>query len=566
MGTAASATRFMSLEQSYNTYWPQLAAIIALTNFGRLLEKQTLSSQARALYDLLSAFPKLARRMINGREEVSDAESVRAGDLLSVRAGEQIPSDGTVLEGLSSVDESLITGTQSLSRKMPGDCVWGGTHNKSGRLLVKSSVAASDILFSKSIAAVWRRQAERSAPPYVTDTAALFILPALCVLAAFAAYPAFGQNLPWLDTALSALEKAAAVLAAGTPATLALAAPLAFLFAYDRGEKEGMTLQNPSVIERADRINALVLEETGVITHGKLTVAGCFPSSPSDEQVLLRYAMIALQDSAAPSALAVAALAKSRKTAYPQADSSQTLPGKGLKARYGTETVLAGTLQWLREAGVVLPEAVEDKCALQAGVAVNSRFLGHFRFSDSLRPSSRLAVAEAATAGIEPLIVSSEPEGYVTACALELGIKRRICEVPPEKRADAIQELKQEGLRPAVLGAGLLDAQAMSCGEAGISSAASSPLEPLYADIALRAPDFASALHALFLLRRAKTALRRNLLLSVFFSAILILPGSGLFAWPDKQDTASALYLCATLFAVAALAANSYLLRRVRLS
>ena len=136
----------------------------------------------------------------------------------------------------------------------------------------------------------------------------------------------------------------------------------------------------------------------------------------------------------------------------------------------------------------------------------------------------------------------------------------------PITEKDAIQELKQEGLRPAVLGAGLLDAQAMSCGEAGISSAASSPLEPLYADIALRAPDFASALNALFLLRRAKTALRRNLLLSVFFSAILILPGSGLLAWPDKQDTVSALYLCATLFAVAALAANSYLLRRVKLS
>ena len=565
-GTAASVARFMSLDQPYHTYWAQLAAIVALTNFGLLLEKQALSSQARALYNLLSAFPKLARKMVNGREEVSDAESVRAGELLSVRAGEQIPADGTVQEGVSSVDESLITGAAALCRKMPDDRVWGGTHNKTGRLLVKSSAAASGMLFSKSIAAVWRRQAERPAPPSMTDTAALIALPVLCALAAFAAYPAFNQNAPWLATALAALEKAASVLAAGTPATLALAAPLAFLFAYDRGDKESLVLQNPAVIERADIINALALEQTGVITHGKLAIAGCFPSSPSDEPTLLRYAMIALGESGLPSALAVTALAKSRKTAYPQADSSEFFPGKGLKARYGTETVMAGTLDWLMAEGVILPEGIEDKCAQQTGVAVNSRFLGHFRFSDSLRPSSREAVAEARRAGIEPMIVSCEPEGHVTACALDIGIKRRVCEVPPEKRASVIEQLRKEGLRTAVLGAGLLDAQAMSCGEAGISASADSPLEPLYADIALRTPDFSSALRALLLLRRAKTTLRRNLMIALFFSALLILPGSGLFEWPEKQETMLAIYLSVTLFAVAALAANSYLLRRVKLS
>ncbi|HOX24087.1 MAG TPA: HAD family hydrolase, partial [Elusimicrobiales bacterium] len=341
------------------------------------------------------------------------------------------------------------------------------THNKTGRMLIKSSSSATGMYFSQAIASVWRTQSERLPTPNSTDRAAMFLLPVLLVLAAFAAYPTYAHQQPGLQTLLATLDRIASVLAVGTPATLALAAPLAFVFAQDRGEREGLLLQNPSAIESAPLLNAIALEQTGFITYGKLHVTGTFPSDKADEQTLLRYAMIALQNSDTPQAQAVAALAKSRKIAYPEADSCQFLPGKGMAARYGTETVRAGRIQWLRQEGTGAPEGIEDGCSLLAGVSVNARFLGCFRFSDLLRPSSKIAVAEAGEAALEPVIVSAEPEGHVTACALELGIKRRFFEIPPEKKAFIAAELRNQGLRAATLGAGLIDAQYMSGGEIG---------------------------------------------------------------------------------------------------
>lgn len=563
-GTAAMATRYLSLERDYSVYWPELAALIALTNLGQLLERQAASSHAKTLYDLLSAFPRLARRMVNGREEVCDAEQVSPGQTLSVRAGEQIPADAVVLEGPSTVDESLITGSQRPARKLPGDKVWGGTHNKTGTLLLRSGSTAASMFFAQSIAQVWRAQSRRRTPRSAADTATLILLPALFILAVFFSYPAYAAEPRWLDGLLAALEKAAALLAAGTPATLSLAAPLVFLFTHDRAEREGMRLHNPSAIEGSEKTDSLSVEQTGTLTMGKFSLTEVVPMG-GDEAALLRHAMIALQDTGLPHLPALAAAAKSRKIECPKPDSTAVLPGRGAVARYGTQTVRAGTLKWLMEEGVSADASLDDRCSLLLGVSAGSTLLGLLRFADAKRPGTKEAVDAAKKSGIEPTIISENSEGYVTAAALDLDIKRRAAEVLPENRAEAVLALRREGLHPAVMGQGLYGAYAMACGETGISSSVSGPLDAVYSDIALAEPDFSAALKALLLLRRARTALRRNLLIAVAFGAALILPSAGLLPWKIRPESLSVIYLAANLLAVAVLAAHSYTLRRVRI-
>ncbi|HET8723472.1 MAG TPA: heavy metal translocating P-type ATPase, partial [Anaeromyxobacteraceae bacterium] len=443
-------------------YFESAAVIVQLVLLGQILELRARSRVSGAIKALLNLAPKTAMRVREGTDdEEVRVEDVHPGMLLRVRPGERIPTDGAVVEGRTSVDESMVTGEPLPVEKGPGDAVTGGTVNGNGTLVMRAERVGKDSLLAQIVRMVSDAQRSRAPVQRLADAVAGWFVPAVVAsaVAAFAAWALWGPE-PRLAFAL---VNAVAVLIIACPCALGLATPMAIMVGTARGASAGILVRNAEALETFGKVQVLLLDKTGTLTAGKPSLAGVEPAAGFDEAGILRLAAGIERGSEHPLAAAVVAGARSRGIELPAASGFAYRPGLGVEGVVDGRRVAVGTASLLRELGVD-PGPVEARAdALRRGggtvvlVAVDGRVAGLLEVRDPVKPGAAKAVAALATDGVEVVMVTGDARTTAEAVAREVGIARVEAGVLPAGKAAVVARHVAEGKVVAMAGDGVND-------------------------------------------------------------------------------------------------------------
>lgn len=509
------------------TQWDAVAGVIILVTFGRWLEAKTRGKTNEAVAKLMRIAPKSARVLKDGKEQTVLLSEVEVGSVVRVRPGEQIPIDGIVLDGQSTVDESLLTGESLPVEKTSGSRVFGGTINKAGALELRVSRPGSESALARIVEAVRASQATKPEIQRFADRAASVFVPLVLLIATSSAvlWALYGPE-PKIIFALTALVS---VLAVACPCALGLATPLAVVAGMGRAAELGVFIRNAEVIEEAGKLDVVLFDKTGTLTEGKPKVVEAIVAAGPREQ-LLAYALAAEQRSEHPFAAALTSYAKSQGVSPAPVDSFEAFAGRGVLIRSDGRVVRAGSLAWLREEGCEIPAQAKDDlrgAASVLGVAADKRFLGAFVLADTLRPSAREAVRRLLAMGLEVVLVSGDRNEAAYHVAEQAGIGRVFAEVLPEEKVRIVERLQREGKRVAMVGEGFNDAPALSAADIGIALASGTDIAIEAADMTIMNPDLTALASAIRLSQRIRRVIRENLFWAFAYNLVLIPVAAG---------------------------------------
>ncbi len=485
--------------------------ILTLITLGKYLEARSRGVAGEAIERLMDLAPKTARVVRDrGEAEIPLAE-VRKGDVVRVRPGESMPVDGIVVEGDSSVDESMLTGESMPARKGEGDRVTGGTANGDGTLLIRADRLGSESALEGIVRLVREAQGSKAGIQRLADTISSWFVPAV-LLIALVTLVAWG--IATGDWGRAVLD-ATAVLIIACPCALGLATPMAVAVATGRGARDGILIRDASAFERMDRIRTVVLDKTGTVTEGKPSVAGVCVADGEDRDRVLKIAAAAESGSEHPLARALEPFADGLATSEFRA-----IRGRGVSARVGGHRVLVGSAALFREEGVGEAGPVSEWAAVRERggstvlrVAEDGRLVGAVALSDAIKPTSRDAVEALERQGIEVHLLTGDNLATALAVAQSLGLKedRVMAGVLPEAKADRIAALQKRGGRVAMVGDGLNDAPALAAADVGIALGTGTDVAKAAADVVIASGDLRSVPRALRLGRKTLTAIRQNL-------------------------------------------------------
>lgn len=530
------------------TQWDAVSGLIVFVTLGRWLEAKTRGKTNEAVVKLMRLSPKTARVVRGGEELTVPLREVSVGELVRVRPGEQIGTDGEVVEGRSTVDEALLTGESLPVEKAPGSRVWGGTLNKNGALEVKVARPGDESALARLVEAVRESQATKPKIQRYVDKIARWFVPAVIALA-------FGVAAAWLrwgpePRVLLAMTCFVSVLASACPCALGLATPLAVVAGMGRAAEMGVFIRNADILEDVGKLDVVLFDKTGTLTQGRPQVAGAISVSGTEE-AMLAWATAAEERSEHPFAAAILALARERRVKAPTVDSFEALPGRGVIVRSSGRVVRAGSLPWLREEGVEFPtdDATRfSEAGSLLGVAVDGLLLGAYRMEDALRPSAAAAVKALKDRGLEVCLVSGDRNAAAYRVADQVGIGQVFAEVRPEEKADIVRRFQEEGKKVAMVGEGFNDAPALSHADIGIALASGTDVAVESADLALMNPDLTSLSKAIGLSQRIRAVIRQNLAWAFVYNLALLpiaagalYPKWGVLLRPEYAGAAMAL-------------------------
>ncbi|MDF9817184.1 heavy metal translocating P-type ATPase [Streptomyces sp. SPB162] len=498
-----------------------------------------------------------------GAPERVPVQDLVIGDTFRVRPGEKIATDGQVLAGHSAVDASLLTGVSTPEEVSAGDVVAGATVNAGGPLMVRALRVGADTQLARTAQALETAQAGRIWAQRFSDSASAFFVPTVLVLA----FATLGLQLGTGAAAGSALVAAITVLIAAGPCALGLAVPTALLAGTGRGAQLGILVNGSGILEAARAIDTIVLDTTGVITAGRPTVLQVHCADGQDEGQLLRFAGAVAGASRLPHGRAVATAARERIDNLPAPEDFEEIPGLGVQGIVDGQAIVIGRPQLLHAWAVEIPEnlrqvqeAAEAAGHLTVTVAWGDRARAVLVMADTVRPSSREAVAQLRTLGLSPMLLTGDSPGVANAVAARTGIDEVvIAGALPQARADAIKGLQAQGRRVAVVGYGTDDCPAVGQADLGLVITTSvSGANPATGDVTLLRSDLRTAADAIGLSRRILMTMRTNVLLAfAYHLAMLPLAAAGLL---NPLIGGSAMALLSVL-----VVGNSLLLRRFRI-
>ncbi|WP_130472436.1 heavy metal translocating P-type ATPase [Candidatus Magnetaquicoccus inordinatus] len=535
---------FYSSGMQAEVYFETAGSIIVLILLGRFLEARARGRTSQAIRQLVGQVPKQARVM-RGNEEIEiPLAHVLPGDRVVIRPGERVPVDGTVLEGESTIDESMITGESIPVLRRPGDPLIGGTVNGRGALLCTATRVGQSTLLAQIVALV--RQAQQAKPPiaHLADRIAAIFVPVVLLIASltFLAWWYWGAE----PSLTHALLSAVAVLIIACPCALGLATPTSILVGTGRGAELGILIRGNAALETAHRLSCVVFDKTGTLTTGKPTVTD-WSGSPED----LAFVATAERSSEHPIAAAIVAYAKQEKLALHKCETFAALPGQGVQASIAGREVLVGTQRLLHSRQIVLNAAEEallqrleqeGKTALLA--AIDGKVAGVLAVADVLRPSSQAAVATLHSAGIKVALLTGDNRRTAQAIAAQLAIKEVLAEVLPGDKANEIARLQQAGEVVAMVGDGINDAPALARADVGIAMATGTDVAMEAADITLMHSDPQGVALAIQLSRATMNNIRQNLFWAFAYNLLLIPLAAGawypLFGWQLSPVIAAA--------------------------
>lgn len=507
-------------------YFESAGVIVTLVLLGQVLELRARQATSGAIRALLGLAPKNARRIQdNGSEADVPLEHVHVGDRLRVRPGEKIPVDAEVLEGVSAVDESMLTGEPLPVEKKAGDRVTGGTLNGSGSLVVRATRVGQDTLLAQIVRTVSEAQRSRAPIQRLADQVAAYFVPAVILVAALA----FGAWALWgpEPRLAHALVNAVAVLIIACPCALGLATPMSIMVASGRGAQLGVLIKNAEALEVLAKVDTLVVDKTGTLTEGKPRLVAVETAPGQDEREVLRLAAGLEKASEHPLANAILSGSQERGLTVPQVTEFQSVSGKGVVGRVEGKRVLVGNEKLLAdnriEAGALAQSAANRRAAGEAVifVAIDGAAAGLVIVADPIKDSARGAVDELHSDGVRVIMLTGDHRGPAEAVARKLGIDEVIAGVLPAEKGDAIKKLRQDGRVVAMAGDGVNDAPALAAADVGIAMGSGTDVAIESAGVTLVKGDLRGLLRA----RRLSRATVRNIRQNLFFAFVYNLLG-----------------------------------------
>jgi Cu+-exporting ATPase len=506
-------------------YFESAAVITVLVLLGQVLELRARERTGGAIRALLNLAPKTAHRIRNnGGDEEVPLDQVQVGDRLRVRPGDGIPVDGVVLEGRSSIDESMVTGESMPVEKAPGSRVIGGTINGTGSLVMQAQKVGSDTMLARIVEMVAEARRSRAPIQGLADTVSAWFVPAVIAAAivSFAAWMVWGPP-PALAYALVA---AVSVLIIACPCALGLATPMAIMVGVGKGATSGILIKNAEALERLEKVDTLVVDKTGTLTEGKPRVVAVVPAAGSDGTSMLALAASLERSSEHPLAAAVVASARERGIDLQDVAGFESHTGKGVTGVIDGRKVAVGNAILLDDVTAPSAELASRAEELRRDgasvifVAVDAQLAGIIAVADPIKPTTASALDRLRADGVRIVMVTGDSRTTAQAVASRLGITEIEAEVLPERKNEIVQRLRSEGRVVAMAGDGVNDAPALAQADVGIAMGTGTDVAMQTAAVTLVKGDLAGIARARALSRATMRNVRQNLVLAFVYNSL----------------------------------------------
>ncbi|WP_313670126.1 heavy metal translocating P-type ATPase [Sandarakinorhabdus sp.] len=544
---------FRRMDGAVAVYFEAAAIIVVLVLLGQLLELRAREATGGAIRALLDLAPKTARRLkADGSDEEISLGLIVAGDALRVRPGEAVPVDGTVTEGHSTIDESMVTGESMPVTKKAGDPVIAGTINQTGAIAMRADKVGSDTMLAKIVQMVADAQRSRAPIQRLADQVAGWFVPAVIVAAvlAFIVWVTFGPEPRFTLGFVAAVT----VLIIACPCALGLATPMSIMVGVGRGAAAGVLVKNAEALERMEKVDTLLVDKTGTLTEGKPKVVAIEPFSGITEADLLRFSAAVERPSQHPLAAAIVAEAAARTLAVETATDFDAPAGKGVIGTIDGRRVAIGNPAYLSELGVdtaALTEAADRhrrEGATAILVAVDGKAAGVIAIADPVKESTPSALAALKAEGVRVIMVTGDNRVTAEAVARRLGLEEVEADVLPDAKSAVVARLKAEGRVVAMAGDGVNDAPALAAADVGIAMGTGTDVAIESAGVTLVKGDLNGIVRARRLSQATMRNIRQNLFLAFVYNAIgvpvaagVLYPSLGLLLSPGIAATAMAL-------------------------
>ncbi|MGY2902195.1 heavy metal translocating P-type ATPase [Bradyrhizobium sp. URHC0002] len=505
-------------------YFEAAAVITVLVLLGQVLELRAREATSGAIKALLQLAPKTARRIgDDGADHEVEIDALVVGDHLRVRPGEKVPVDGVILEGRSSLDESLVTGESMPVTKEPGSKVIAGTLNQSGGFVMRADKVGRDTLLSQIVKMVADAQRSRAPIQRLADQVSGWFVPIVIVVAliAFGAWAWFGPE-PRMAFGLVA---AVSVLIIACPCALGLATPMSIMVGVGRGAQAGVLIKNAEALERMEKVDTLVVDKTGTLTEGKPKVVAIVPASGFAETEILRLAATVERASEHPLADAIVRSAKERNLDLGKVEEFDSPTGKGATGKVDGRTVVLGNTNFLQSLGIEARslndegERLRGDGATVINIAIDGKLAGLFAIADPVKASTPAALKALAAEGIKVIMLTGDNRTTANAVARSLGIADVEAEVLPDQKSAVVAKLQKAGRIVAMAGDGVNDAPALAAAEVGIAMGTGTDVAMESAGVTLLKGDLVGIVRARRLSQATMSNIRQNLFFAFIYNA-----------------------------------------------
>ncbi len=524
----------MELVKKYHMdlYFESAGMILTLITLGKFLETRSKGKTSQAITRLMDLAPKTASVMRDGVETEIPVEEVRVGDTVVVRPGQSIPVDGVIIEGVSAVDESALTGESLPVDKGPGDKVSAASINKSGFFTFEASRVGEDTTLAQMIRLVEEASASKAPIAKLADKVAGVFVPVVMCIAAVTA-------VAWFITSgydvTKALTAGVAVLVISCPCALGLATPVAIMVATGKGAENGILIKSAQSLETLHTIHTVVLDKTGTLTEGKPVVTDILPCEDMEEDGLLTLAACLEEPSEHPLASAIVEESRRRGLSVAGVEAFSAIHGKGVKATLRGRAFLGGNLAMMEEAGVDLQDFQQKADAMAAQgktplyFADETQVLGLIAVADTPKPSSKQAVEAMRALGLDVVMLTGDNQRTADAIGAQLGVTQVIAQVLPQDKEQEIVQLQNQNKKVAMVGDGINDAPALARADVGLAIGAGTDVAIESADIVLMKSDLMDVAAAVELSRATIRNIKQNLFWAFFYNALGIPLAAGVF-------------------------------------
>jgi Cu+-exporting ATPase len=513
-------------------YFEAAAVITILVLLGQLLEAKARRQTGQALKALLGLAAKIAHKVVNGKEEDVPIEEIHRGDILRVRPGEKVPVDGIMIEGKSSIDESMISGEPIPVEKQIKDRVIGATVNQTGTFLMKADRVGSETLLAQIVHMVAEAQRSQAPIQKLADKVSGIFVPIVMLTSVitFIVWSIYGPEPRWVHAFVNAI----AVLIIACPCALGLATPMSIMVGVGRGAQEGILIKNAETIEKAEKVSHVLTDKTGTLTEGKPRVVNIATNGISQEE-LIRIAASLEQNSEHPLARSIMDFAKEQNVAASSIQDFESVTGGGVKGRFNGQEALLGKIKFIEENNVSIPanlketaEAWQREGQTVVWVANNKKLYGMLAIADPIKKTTPQAIQQLHAMGLKIIMLTGDNHKTAQAIARHLGIDEVRAELEPKDKQDIVRELKSTGATVLMAGDGINDAPALAQADVGMAMGTGTDVAIESAGMTLVKGDLNGIVKALRLSRDVMSNIRQNLFFAFIYNILGVPVAAGI--------------------------------------